>query len=883
MRTDVAQIVRLEDYRPSDFLIDRVELDFRLHPTATKVTATLSMRPNPAGRSDAPLVLDGDEVNLKSVALDDRMLESGEFEAGPQSLTISQPPQHPFRVTIETEINPTANTKLMGLYLSSGNYCTQCEAEGFRRITYFLDRPDVLAVYTTRIEADQAEAPVLLGNGNPVESGSIEGTGRHYAVWHDPFPKPSYLFALVGGRLGRVAKRFTTMSGREVEIAVYVEPGKEDRAGYALDALERSMTWDEKVFGREYDLDVFNIVAVSDFNMGAMENKGLNIFNDKYVLASPETATDIDYANIEAIIAHEYFHNWSGNRVTCRDWFQLCLKEGLTVFRDQEFSSDERSRPVHRIAEVKTLRARQFLEDSGPLSHPVRPTQYREINNFYTATVYEKGAEIVRMLKTIIGDEDFRRGMDLYFERCDGKAATVEDFLNAFADATGRDFTHFARWYAQSGTPRVSVHGHYDEAAKTYRLDFEQQTPPTPGQPTKEPMVIPVALGLVAQDGRAMEAVCEQVSASGVFVLDKAEDSITFTDVPSRPVPSVFRGFSAPVKVSLDLSNEELLVLLRHDTDAFNRWQAAQTVAMRTLVSLSTGASVSEEEIGSLSSAFCAFTQTAALRDPAFAALVLTLPSEANIAQEIGTDVDPDAVYLARKTLRERIGKACMEYLIDFHRSLAQTGSYNPDAPSAGRRALRNTALELLAAADPQAGEKLASEQFETASSMTDRLASLSVLMTIPGTVRENAIASFEERYRNEPLVLDKWFTLQAAIPEDTTLDRVKHLMEHPAFSINNPNRVRSLIGSFAMLNQVQFNRRDGAGYSFLASVVLRTDELNPQLASRLLTAFSTWKMMEPIRRSHARQALQSIAQKSNLSRDVGDIVNRSLEEAEVS
>ncbi|WP_243367621.1 aminopeptidase N [Microvirga solisilvae] len=879
MRTDVAQTVRLEDYRPSDFLIDQVELDVRLHPTATKVTTTLSMRPNPAGRSDVPLVLDGDEVNLKGLALDDRALDTGEFEASPQSLVISQPPQQPFKLTIETEINPTANTKLMGLYRSSGNYCTQCEAEGFRRITYFLDRPDVLAVYTTRIEADREEAPVLLGNGNPVESGSIAGTGRHFAIWHDPFPKPSYLFALVGGRLGKVSKPFTTMSGREVEIAIYVEPGKEDRADYALDALERSMIWDEKVCGREYDLDVFNIVAVSDFNMGAMENKGLNIFNDKFVLASPETATDVDYANIEAIIAHEYFHNWSGNRVTCRDWFQLCLKEGLTVFRDQEFSSDERSRPVHRIAEVKTLRARQFLEDASPLSHPVRPSQYREINNFYTATVYEKGAEIVRMLKTIIGDEDFRRGMDLYYDRCDGTAATVEDFLKAFAEVTGRDLSHFSRWYAQSGTPRMSVHGHYDEGTGTYRLDFKQETPPTPGQSAKEPMVIPVALGLVSIDGQPMEAACERVNARGVFLLEKAEDSITFTGIRSRPVPSVFRGFSAPVKVSLDLSTDDLLVLLRHDTDAFNRWQSAQTVAMRTLVSLSTGATVTEEEMTSLASAFRAFMDTEARKDPAFAALVLTLPSEADIAQEIGKDVDPDAIHRARKAMRKHLGQSCFNRLMDFYHSLAQRDVYSPDAASAGQRALRNAALDLLTAADQQAGERLASEQFETATNMTDRLASLGILTTIPGMVRENAIASFEQRYRNEPLVLDKWFTLQAAIPEDATLDRVKKLMEHPAFSISNPNRVRSLIGSFAMLNQVQFNRKDGAGYALLASIVLRADELNPQLASRLLTAFSTWKMMESTRRSHARRALQSIAQKSNLSRDVGDIVNRSLEQ----
>ncbi|MFL5022543.1 MAG: aminopeptidase N [Microvirga sp.] len=881
MRTDTAQIVRLEDYQPSDFLIDRVELDVRLHPTETRVTATLVMRPNPEGRSDAPLVLDGEELNLKAVSLNGRTLTAEEFEASPQSLTIAQAPRQPFTLTVETELNPTANTKLMGLYRSSGNYCTQCEAEGFRRITYFLDRPDVLSVYNTRIEADRDDVPVLLGNGNRIESGSIDGSDRHYAVWHDPHPKPSYLFALVGGRLGRVSKTFTTMSGREVELAIYVEPGKEDRADYALDALERSMRWDEKIFGREYDLDVFNIVAVSDFNMCAMENKGLNIFNDKYVLASPETATDTDYAHIEAIIAHEYFHNWTGNRVTCRDWFQLCLKEGLTVFRDQEFSSDERSRPVHRIAEVKTLRARQFLEDSSPLAHPVRPTQYREINNFYTATVYEKGAEIVRMLKTIIGDDDFRRGMDLYFERCDGTAAAVEDFLRAFADVTGRDLSHFARWYEQSGTPRVKVKGHYDPDARTYRLDLAQSTPPTPGQAKKEAMAIPVALGLVAHDGSAMSASCDRVDQRGVFLFDKPEDSITFTGVASLPVPSLFRGFSAPVKLSLDLPNEELLVLLRHDTDSFNRWQAAQSVAMRLLVYLSTGVEVADEDIDAFSAALCSFTDRDAQDDPAFAALVVTLPSEADVAQEIGQDVDPDAIHRARSEMRRRIGQGCAKHLQRFYETLTVSGPYSPDAASAGRRALRNASLDLLAAADPDTGEALAVRQLESASNMTDRLASLSVLTTLPGAVREEAIARFGDRYRNEPLVLDKWFTLQAAIPEDGTLERVKALMQHPAFSIANPNRVRSLIGSFAMLNQVQFNRADGAGYRFLASIVLRADELNPQLAARLLTAFSTWRMMESTRRSHAEQALRSIAQKPNLSRDVGDIVSRSLEDGQ--
>jgi aminopeptidase N len=508
----------------------------------------------------------------------------------------------------------------------------------------------------------------------------------------------------------------------------------------------------------------------------------------------------------------------------------------------------------------------------------VRPTQYREINNFYTATVYEKGAEIVRMLKTIIGDEDFRRGMDLYFERCDGTAATVEDFLNAFADVTGRDLSHFARWYEQSGTPRVSVKGYYDEGAQSYRIDFAQSTPPTPGQAKKEPMAIPVALGLVSHDGSPMNAACDRVDARGVFLFAKPADSITFTGVASLPVPSLFRGFSAPVRVSLDLPNEELLVLLRHDTDAFNRWQAAQTVAMRLLAALSTDRPAADEEVDAFSTALCSFIDRDAENDPAFAGLVMTPPSEADIGQEIGKDVNPDAIHRSRSLLRRRIGEACTRGLRRFYETLGDSGSYSPDAASAGRRALRNACLDLLAAADPKSGEALALAQLESATNMTDRLAALSVLTTIPGTAREEAITRFGERYRNEPLVIDKWFTLQAAIPEDGTLERVKGLMEHPAFSLGNPNRVRSLIGSFAMLNQVQFNRIDGAGYDFLASIVLRADELNPQLAARLLTAFSTWRMMENTRRNHARQALSTISKKPNLSRDVGDIVSRTLD-----
>ncbi|WP_298960420.1 aminopeptidase N [uncultured Methylobacterium sp.] len=880
MRTETPPVVRLADYRPSDYLVDRVELDVRLHPTETRVTATLALRPNPAGTPGAPLILDGDDLDLLAIALDGGETAPGAVAVTPRALTLHQPPQRPFVLAIETRLDPTANTKLMGLYRSNRVYCTQCEADGFRRITYFLDRPDVLAVYTTRIEADRDEAPVLLGNGNPVESGAAGGN-RHYAVWHDPHPKPAYLFALVGGRLGRVASRFTTVEGREVEIAVWVEPGKEGRAGYALDAVARSMAWDERAFGRAYDLDVFNVVAVSDFNMGAMENKGLNIFNDKYVLASPDTATDADYANIEAIIAHEYFHNWSGNRVTCRDWFQLCLKEGLTVFRDQEFSSDERSRPVHRIAEVRTLRARQFPEDAGPLAHPVRPQAYREINNFYTATVYEKGAEIVRMLRTLLGAEIFRRGMDRYFAACDGTAATVEDFLAAFAAESGRDLADFARWYAQAGTPTVAVEARHDGNAATYTLTFRQSLPAIATEATGGarplPLVIPVALGLVAADGTAPEVRSDRVR-DGVFVLDREEDSLVLAGLPAAPVPSLFRGFSAPVKVVQDLTDADRLVLLAHDADPFNRWQAAQSLAMAVLTGRAAGREAGTSG-GALAEALAAFLDAGALADPAFAALVLALPSETEVAQEIGCDVDPDAIRAARESLRAEIGIALAPRLDALRAALAEPAGtpFSPDAASAGRRALRNAALDLLAAADPARGGALAAAQVEEASNMTDRIAALAVLVPLTGETRERSFARFGAAYRDEPLVLDKWFALQATIPEPGTPERLRGLMRHEAFSLANPNRVRSLLGSFSLNNPTQFHRPDGAGYDLLAEIVLTLDGTNPQIAARLLTAFGTWRMVEPGRRAQAERALRGIAAKPGLSPDVSDIAARSL------
>ena len=623
MRTDIAQPVRLKDYRPPDLLVETVSLDVSLHPTATKVRATIALKPNPQTTA-APLVLDGDGLSLVSLKLDGAALPVDSYVATSDSLTIAQPPARPFTLEIETVVDPSANTQLSGLYRSSGTYCTQCEAEGFRRITFFPDRPDVMAVYTTRVEADKTEAPVLLSNGNLIESGSIPG-GRHFAVWHDPHPKPSYLFALVGGDLACVEDKFVTSSGRDVTLRIYVEHGKQDRCGYAMDALKRSMRWDEQAFGREYDLDIFMIVAVSDFNMGAMENKGLNVFNDKYVLASSDTATDADFAHIEAVIAHEYFHNWTGNRITCRDWFQLCLKEGLTVFRDQEFSSDMRSRSVKRIADVRGLRAAQFIEDAGPLAHPVRPEIYKEINNFYTATVYEKGAEVVRMVQTLIGKEKFRAGMDLYFERHDGEAATIEQFIQCFANVSGIDFAQFMRWYSQAGTPQVTINGRYNEADHSYTLECRQVVPPTPGQPVKEPMVIPLAFGLVGKDGGDLPL---RLRGGGniernVLVLSEPVTTFEFIDIAERPVPSVNRGFSAPVRLDVDVNSDDLAFLAAKDGDPFNRWQALQTISMRLLIdnvsAIRAGRDPRSDD--KLMHALSAILADAAL-EPAFVALV---------------------------------------------------------------------------------------------------------------------------------------------------------------------------------------------------------------------------------------------------------------------
>jgi aminopeptidase N len=877
MRTDLAQPIRLKDYRPPDWLVETVSLDFSLHPTKTTVRVTLTLKPNPRA-SAAPLVLDGDGLTLAALKLDGAVLPAESYVATPDSLTIPQPPNGPFTLEIETLVDPSANTQLSGLYRSSSTYCTQCEAEGFRRITYFPDRPDVMAVYTTRIEADKSEAPVLLSNGNLIENGELPG-GRHFAVWHDPHPKPSYLFALVGGDLACVEDKFRTMSGRDITLRIYCEHGKEARCGYAMDSLKRSMRWDEKAFGREYDLDIFMIVAVSDFNMGAMENKGLNVFNDKYVLASAETATDSDFASIEAVIAHEYFHNWTGNRITCRDWFQLCLKEGLTVFRDQEFSSDMRSRSVKRIADVRGLRAAQFIEDAGPLAHSVRPESYKEINNFYTATVYEKGAEVVRMVQTLIGKQSFRAGMDLYFERHDGEAATVEQFIKCFADASGRDMTQFMRWYSQAGTPEVTVSGRYDAGAQTFTLEAKQTVPPTPGQPTKQPMVIPLALGLVGKDGRDLPLSPANGGVEhGVLELSQPAQSVTFTGIAARPALSINRGFSAPIKLKTDLTGDDLAFLAAHDNDPFNRWQALQTISMRLLIdnvaALRAGQPPQSED--KLMVALAAILEDTAL-EPAFVALALVPPGEGDVAREIGHDIDPDAIFRARQALRADIGARLEAVLSTAYERMTFPGGFTPDTKSAGRRALRNVSLDLMAATGKPEAPARAARQYDDADNMTDRIAALATLSLHAGPERARTLADFYKRYAADALIVDKWFSLQALIPQPDTLDIVSALTGHPAFSMANPNRVRAVIGAFAQGNLTQFNRADGAGYEFIADTVLTLDPKNPQLAARLATAFRTWRTLEAGRRGKAEAALLRMKAAPGLSRDVADIVERAL------
>jgi aminopeptidase N len=862
MRTETPQPIRLADYRPPAFLIDTVHLDFDLQPSATRVKATLAVRRN--GDHDAPLVLDGEGLKTLSVRVDGTALEAGAYEETAEHLTL---PGLPAAFTLETEveIDPAGNSALMGLYISGGRFCTQCEAEGFRRITWFLDRPDVLARYTVRMTADRAFRH-LLANGNLIDSGET-ADGRHFAVWEDPFPKPCYLFAMVAGELDVLEDSFTTMSGRQVALKVFVDTGMAARAEYALDSLKRSMKWDEEAFGREYDLDLFMIVAVRDFNFGAMENKGLNIFNSALLLADPETATDLDYERIESVVAHEYFHNWTGDRITCRDWFQLCLKEGLTVFRDQEFSGDMRGAAVQRIKDVKALRARQFPEDAGPLAHPVRPAAYLKIDNFYTATIYEKGSEVIRMLKALLGPDGFRAGMDLYFERHDGEATTVEAFIQCFADATGETLDAFFGWYEQAGTPRVTLRRRYDAASGRLELTLAQDTAPTPGQPTKKPLPLPVSLALLDEDGRPLRA-------AETLVLDAAEKTFTLEGVARVPVISALRGFSAPVRLETDAPDDHDYILLAADSDLFNRWESGQKLATRLMLARAGGKADEAGEIRYAEALGRALDDQSA--NEAFKALLLAQPSEQDLAMEM-KPADPAAIHAARVALRGVLADVLSDRLGRLHDALAAGGTFSPDAASAGRRALRNAALDILTARPSAAVIERARRHYGSADNMTDAIGGLTALIALGGEPAETALAAFHARWKHEPLVIDKWFAAQARDDGETALGRVMGLTAHPDFDARNPNRLRALVGTFASFNPARFHDPDGAGYRFLADWIIATDRINPMTAARFIEPLGGWRRYPEALGAKMREQLQRIAAVEGLSKNVFELATKAL------
>jgi aminopeptidase N len=849
------QTIHLADYQPFTHIVDQVELTFRLAPHATRVLTRLSLRPNPARPGPHNLRLDGEGLKLVSITLNGQPVQATQDDT---SLTIHAAtlPLTPFTLETEVEIDPAANTALEGLYMTNGLYCTQCEAEGFRHITFYPDRPDVMAPFRVRIESD---LPILLSNGNP------GATGAGWAEWTDPWPKPAYLFALVAGNLVAHSAKFTTASGKPVDLNIWVRPGDEDRCAYAMDSLIRSMQWDEQVYGREYDLGTFNIVAVDDFNMGAMENKGLNIFNSKLVLASPETATDDDYNRIEGVIAHEYFHNWTGNRITCRDWFQLCLKEGLTVFRDQQFTGDMRSREVKRIEDVLTLRARQFREDQGPLAHPVRPESFIEINNFYTATVYEKGAEVIGMLKTMIGDADYARALDLYFTRHDGHAATIEDWLKVFEDTTGRDLSQFKRWYSQAGTPQITVADHWEPGAQggTYSLTLTQTNPPTPGQPAKDPKVIPVAVGLLNPNG-------DEVVPTTVLELTEMTQTFAFTGLAAKPVPSILRGFSAPVVLNREVPAAERAFLLAHDTDNFNRWEAGRALAKDSLTAMIlSGAAPSQDLIQGLGT----LARDTSL-DPAFRALALRLPGDDDMAATLaaqGHTPDPDAIFTARRALHLALAQHLAPHLAALESANRSKGAFSPDAGAAGQRALRLAALGLMARLDTTP----VATACASADNMTEHLGTLAILLDNGAGNPE--LAAFEHRFQNERLVMDKWFALQilTSAPENAAAV-TERLTRHKLFDWKNPNRFRAVIGALSG-NHAGFHHASGAGYKLLADWLIRLDPLNPQTAARMSTAFETWTRYDATRQAKSRTALERIRSTPNLSRDLGEMVGRML------
>lgn len=873
---DPTPVYRL-DYAPPSHLVDTLDLEFELGEEHTAVVGRLGVRRNLHADAQASLRLDGECLELLEVKLDGRALGPESYEIGDDFLELAGPLPERFEIETRVHIKPQENTAFSGLYRSSGTFCTQCEAQGFRRITYMLDRPDVMSRYTTTIVADQARYPVLLSNGNRVSTETLDD-GRHRVVWEDPFPKPTYLFALVGGDLASHTGIFTTCRGREVRLEIWVAPEDVDRCDHALQSLKKAMKWDEEVFGLEYDLDIYMILAVHDFNMGAMENKGLNIFNSKYVLAAPETATDDDYEGIEAVVAHEYFHNWTGNRVTCRDWFQLTLKEGLTVFRDQQFTADMTSAAVKRIDDVRGLRIAQFAEDRGPMAHPIRPDSYVEMNNFYTSTVYNKGAEVIRMYHSLLGADGFRRGMDLYFERHDGSAVTCDDFRAAMADANGADLDQFERWYGQAGTPSLHASGVWTEGR--YELTLRQSAPDSLGEEAYRPRHMPVAVGLLGPDGQdlplRLEGEPEAVPGTRTLELREEEQTFTFLEILANPVPSVLRGFSAPVVLTIEQTSEELAFLMAHDSDAFNRWEAGQRFATDALLRMVSAIETGEPP--ALDDAFVA-SWGAVLDDPqldgSLKALALALPDERVLGQAMKV-VAVEGIHGARRGAMATLGRAHHELLLTTHK--ANIGlAYDASASSIARRRLANTALAYLCAADPDEGADLALAQFESTDNMSDRQAALVCLVDLPGEAREKALQSFLDRWKADPLVLDKWFAVQAQATAAGSLERILALREHASFDRKNPNRARALLGTFGMRNQVHFHSIGGRGYEFLADEVIAIDRLNPQVASRLVSAFNNWRRFDAERQELQRVQLQRIAAVEQLSKDVGEIVGRAL------
>ncbi|HEY8026907.1 MAG TPA: aminopeptidase N [Burkholderiaceae bacterium] len=881
MRTDTPLAIYRKNYTAPHFHVETVELGFDLEPSATRVASRLTLRRNPAGANNT-IELFGEELQLIQLRLNGKALSKRAYHMEGGLLQIPNAPDEVV-LEIETLIRPDKNTSLMGLYVSNGNFFTQCEAEGFRKITYFPDRPDVMAKYMVMLRADKARFPVLLSNGNLIEQGDL-GDGRHYAKWEDPFKKPSYLFALVAGDLVCQEEHYKLKSGREVLLQVWVEHGNLDKTQHAMESLKNSIRWDEERFGLELDLDRFMIVAVGDFNMGAMENKGLNIFNTKYVLANERIATDVDYANIESVVGHEYFHNWTGNRVTCRDWFQLSLKEGLTVFRDQEFSADmvgsDSGRAVKRIEDVRVLRQAQFPEDAGPMAHPVRPDSYMEINNFYTVTIYEKGSEVVRMYQTLCGRDGFRKGMDLYFERHDGHAVECDDFRAAMADANGRDLAQFERWYSQAGTPVVDVEAQYDGENKTYTLTVTQSCPATPGQAKKLPFHIPLAVGLLDSHGRDMPlhlADGTKVSC-GTVILELLEEkkSFVFVDVEEKPVPSLLRDFSAPVVLNFDYSDADLAFLMANDSDPFNRWEAGQRLAMRRLLSLT--AAAEEGKALAIDVALADAFRTTLIDDnldPAFREVALTLPSETMIAEQRDV-IDPQAIHAARQFLRKSLAISLRTELLHIYKSHQTPGTYSPDPKSSGKRALKNLALSYLNEINDVDTQTLAQRQYDNANNMSDRLAALGALTNSSAPGRVAALNDFYDEFADEALVIDKWFSMQGTA-RSTDVAKVRELMRHPAFILKNPNRARSLLFSFCGANAPGFHAVDGSGYAFWAEQVIALNAINPQTAARLARSLDRWRKYAPALQKHMRAALHKVAGHAKLSRDVNEVIGKAL------